>query len=60
MKHIKKFLLLIAAVATMAVTLSSCFNSRYITTDDDEWSQAEWGGDNLLLNGELEIDDYER
>lgn len=60
MKRIKTFTLLIVAVITMAFALSSCIHSRYITTDDDEWSQVEWGGDNLLLNGELEIDDYER
>ncbi len=59
MKRIKTYLLLLVVVAAW-VSMSSCVGNRYLTTDDDEWSNADWGNENLLLNGELEIDDYER
>ncbi len=60
MKRVIARILLLAAVATMSAALSSCWSDRYITLDDDEWSGADFNGENLLLNGELEIDDYER
>ena len=56
MKRIITLLLLLAALTA----LTSCVNTQYMTFDDDEWSNAEWSSENALLNGEIEIDDYER
>ena len=56
MKRIITLLLLIAALSA----LTSCIHTQYITYDDDEWSNSDWNSENVLLNGEIEIDDYER
>ena len=60
MKRIKRHICIIAATAALALACSACVNQNYIFFEDDEWSGADYNGDNLLLNGELELDDYER
>lgn len=60
MKRIKRHIYIIAAVAALALACSACNNQNYLIFEDDEWSGVDYSGDNLLLNGELEIDDYER
>ena len=60
MKRFKTKLMMLAVVVTMTYALSSCMNNNYLVFDDDEWSGADFNGENMLLNGELEIDDYDR
>ncbi|MBP3738360.1 MAG: hypothetical protein J6I72_04845 [Muribaculaceae bacterium] len=56
---LKKFTLAAAIVIIVAMALPSCSNN-YLIFEDDEWNSADFNGENLLLNGELEMDDYER
>lgn len=44
----------------LSVGCISCVNQRYLIFEEDEFSGAEYSGDNMLLNGEIELDDYER
>lgn len=55
----KKQALAVVIVAFLAVVLPSC-NQNYLIFEEDEWSGADFNGENLLLNGELELDDYDR
>ena len=59
MKSFKKFALAVAIVAVASMALPSCSNN-YLIFEDDEWTGADYNGDNLLLNGELELDEYDR
>ena len=60
MKRFKTKLMMLAVVVTLAAALSSCINNNYLVFEDDEWSGSDFNGENMLLNGELEIDDYDR
>ena len=59
-KAFKKYALMVAVIVVMTAAFSSCMNTNYLIFEDDEWSGADFNGENLLLNGELELDDYER
>ncbi|MBO4871523.1 MAG: hypothetical protein J5565_06025 [Muribaculaceae bacterium] len=59
-KAFKKYALMVAVVVIMTAAFSSCVNTSNLIFEDDEWSGADFNGESLLLNGELELDDYER
>jgi hypothetical protein len=60
MKLLKKYRLALIAAMLMAVGGTSCVNYYGYTSDDDEWTNGDYNSENLLLNGEVEIDDYDR
>lgn len=49
------FCIIIAAVTTSCIN----YSNSYIF-DDDEWTNGDYNSENMLLNGEIEIDDYDR
>lgn len=60
MRNYKKYILLIATAAIVAVSLSSCWNRDYYMFSDDEWSNSDFIDDRSVLNGEIELDDMDR
>lgn len=59
MKLLKKYCLALSVALVLSVSFTSCaYNNTYF--DDDEWLGSDYNSENLLLNGELEIDDYDR
>ncbi|MBQ0121925.1 MAG: hypothetical protein KBT13_12540 [Bacteroidales bacterium] len=60
MKNIKRYILIIATAATVAVSLSSCWNKDYYMFSDDEWSNSDFIDDRSILNGEFDLDDMDR
>ena len=60
MRRIKQHIYIIAAAILLVAACSACVNQNYLIFEEDEWSGSDFNGENLLLNGELEIDDYER
>ncbi len=60
MKRLKKFGLAMISTIALAVGFTSCTNYYGYTYEDDEWSNSDYNSENLLLNGEVEIDDFDR
>lgn len=50
----------IAACVALTCGMASCVNQSYMIMDDDEWSGAAIDNDRSLINGELEMDDWDR
>lgn len=59
-KLFKKIRLVAIAAAILAAGCTACVNYYGYTYDDDEWSNGDYNSENLLLNGEVDIDDFER
>lgn len=55
----RKYWLASAVAVIFTMSLGSCvdYNTYF---EDDEWIGADYNGESLLLNGELEIDDFDR
>lgn len=59
MRLLRKYWLASAIAVILITSLGSCvdYNTYF---DDDEWMGSDYNGESLLLNGELEIDDFDR
>ena len=58
MKRLTKHCLALIVISILASAMASCV--RYETYfEDDEWNGADYNGETLLLNGEIELDDFD-
>ncbi|MCF0180784.1 MAG: hypothetical protein HUK11_00760 [Muribaculaceae bacterium] len=57
---LKKYLLIIAMGAAIAVSLSSCWHRNYEMYEDDEFSNSEFSDERNTFNGEFDLDDLDR
>ena len=59
MRLLRKYWLALTLTLVAMASFTSCaYSNTYF--DDDEWMGSDYNGESLLLNGELEIDDYDR
>ena len=56
---IRRLIWSIAACVALTCGMASCVNQSYMIMDDDEWSGAAIDNDRSLINGELEMDDWD-
>lgn len=57
---LKRFFRLIMCCMLLSCATMSCVNQNYIMYEDDEWSGGDMDSDRSLMNGELEMDDWDR
>ena len=56
----KRLIWSLVACAAVSCGMTSCVNQNYLILEDDEWSGAAIDNDRSLMNGELEMDDWDR
>ena len=59
-KRITRSAIALLTLVATSLMLSSCYNSRMYMWEDDEWSIMGIDSDHMLINSELEMDDYDR